>query len=192
MIARRAVLVGLLLIPLVAGCTAEPPETPASSSPSPSALPGPPAPLPGSTPPGTRLRFGDKAVITVGWDDAPSRVGVIVTGVEMAPPEDTAALRSAFPESVSRWAYFIRTVRVNEDGETSGNSGPSVYGELGDGDAGEFRLLNSNLYLPHCTVHIHPPADWYAPGGRFETCQVVFADPDRVRLHIDGGDIYWE
>ncbi|SFB42680.1 hypothetical protein SAMN05216266_1115 [Amycolatopsis marina] len=134
-------------------------------------------------------------MITIGRADDPSRVGVIVTGVEKAPTEDMAVLRG-YPE-VGRWAYFIRIVLVNEDGDDnySGYSGPTLYGELEDGgDAGQFRFLGSDLRLPHCTVHSSPPAGWDDPGARFESCRIIFANPDSVRLSpgYGNGGIYWE
>ncbi|MQA08991.1 MAG: hypothetical protein GEU98_10690 [Pseudonocardiaceae bacterium] len=195
MIMKRVALVGLVLIPLVSGCAAETPEAPATTTSTTLAAPKAPTPLPGSTPPGTRLRFGDKAVITVGRADNPSRVGVIVTGVDKAPPADMAVLRQ-YPQ-VNRWAYFIRVILVNEDGHGSysGYSGPTLYGDLGDGgDAGQFQLLGADLHLPHCTVHSSPPGEWSAAGARFETCRIIFANPSSVRLdpgHEDGG-IHWE
>jgi hypothetical protein len=196
-IAKRATIIAVMLVPLIGGCAAEKPRTPKTSSPATSAVLGVPEPLPGSTPPGTRLRFGDKAVITVGRVDDPSRVGVIVTGVDKALPEDMTALRASFPQRVTGWAYFIRVVLINEDGTNfSGYSGPLLYGNLeGGGDAGQIQLLGADLVLPHCTVHSSPPAGWSdARGARFETCRIVQSNPDSVRYDPGYGDddIYWE
>lgn len=195
MIAKCVALVALVLALLVAGCTAETPETPASSSTSTSVSPGLPEPLPGSTPPGTRLRLGEKAVITVGLAEAPWRVGVIVTGVEKVPPEDLASLRATFPGTVNASAYFIRAVLINEDGMDNVGSygGPGLYGDLDGGDAGQIRLLGADLVLPHCTVHSSAPQGWSAPGARFETCRIILSYPERVRLSTGSkGSIYWE
>ncbi|GAB3838230.1 hypothetical protein [Kribbella italica] len=158
----------------------------------------PPSPLPGSTRAGTRLRFGAKAVITIGRADRPTRVGVIVTGVNKASDEDMNFLRGAYPDQVSRSAYLIRVVLVNEDGDKgdsafSGYSGPNLTGDLHGGDAGAFRLLGGNLELPSCTDYSSPPAGWIAPGSRFQTCRVIFADPDQVRLSLSTqGNLYWK
>lgn len=133
-------------------------------------------------------------MITVGRSDDPARVGVIVTGVDKAGPEDMRALRSIFKEGLSGWAYFIRVVLVNEDGKAmSGFSGPELHGDREDGgDAGQVRLLGTDLRLPHCIVHSSPPGGWDTPGARFETCRIVQAPPNRVRLDVEGGVIHWE
>lgn len=180
----------LLLAGAGAGCAGEPPPAPPSSPAQPT-LPKDPAPLPGSTPAGARLRFGDKAVITVGTAEDPSRVGVLVTGVDKATEQDMTALRSIFGEQITRWAYLIRVVLVNEDGHQgySGYSGPTLSA---DGDIGSARLLNTNLILPSCTDYSTPPGGWTTPGARFETCRVVFTDPARVTYSLGrAGSISW-
>jgi hypothetical protein len=195
MITRPAVLIGLVPFLLLAGCTAETSSAPEAPGTSTSALPGLAAPLPGSTPPGTRLRFGDKAVITVGRSDDPSRVGVIVTGVDPASEKDMASLRATYPEQVAARAYLIRVTLVNEDGKDDFGdySGPLLNGDLDGRDAGNLKLLGANVVMPTCTDYSSPPAGWTARGARFETCRIIFADPVRVRLDIGpNADIYWE
>lgn len=61
MIAKRVAVIGMVLAPLVGALRVETPEPPAGSSSATSTVTGRPVPLPGSTPPGTGLRFGDKA-----------------------------------------------------------------------------------------------------------------------------------
>ncbi|GAB3577850.1 hypothetical protein GCM10027445_44230 [Amycolatopsis endophytica] len=180
-------------------CGAGPTGTPAATSSEPFTAPPRPAPLPGSTPPGTVLRFGEKAVITVGRAEDPHRVGVIVTGVDRATEQEMASIPSGSPDEPGRWAYLIRLIVVNEDGagNFSGYSGPNVYGDVGEpgfgGDAGSLRLLNTDLVLSSCTDYSSPPPGWDTPGARFETCRIVFAEPDRVRVPIeDGGGVFWQ
>ncbi|WP_130442405.1 hypothetical protein [Kribbella rubisoli] len=198
MIVRRMALIGLLGL-MAAGCSGETPSSPPASSTTTSQNLAPPSPLPGSTRAGTRLKFGAKAVITIGRADRPSRVGVIVTGVDKASDKDMAFLRSTYPDQVSGWAYLIRAVLINEDGDKgdsafSGYSGPNLTGDFrGGGDAGALRLLGGDLALPSCTDYSSPPAGWTAPGSRFQTCRVIFASPDEVRLSLTtAGNLYWQ
>ena len=118
-------------------------------------------------------------MITVGRSDDPSRVGVIVTGVDPASEKDMASLRATYPEQVTARAYLIRVTLVNEDGKDDfgGYSGPLLNGDLDGGDAGNFKLLGANVVLSTCTDYSSPPAGWTARGARFETCRIIFADP---------------
>lgn len=152
------------------------------------AVPAAPEPLPGSTKPGAKLDFGEKAVITVGRAENPARVGVIVTRIDKAPAEDAAALRAQFGDQMA-WPYFIRVELINIDGNIgSGYSGPLI--SQNEGGGGGLQYLNQDLILPHCTVHSSPPAGWNK-GGRFESCRIAFADPDRVYMDVDGGSVSW-
>src|SRR4051812_35514380 len=117
----------LMLAPLVVACRAERSQVTGSSS---AATPQSTESLPGSTPAGTRLRFGDKAVITVGTGAHRSRVGVIVTGVEKGTPEDSAALSAQYSDVLraripgytpTSPVYFIRAILINEDGMNGGS-----------------------------------------------------------------------
>ena len=158
-------------------------------------------PLPGSTRPGTRLQFGDQAVITVGPDSDQSRVGVVVSGVEQGTPEDSTVLiaefgdvlRTEVPEfTAGSHVYFIRGTLINEDGMNGGSyTGPLLQGDLeGGGDAGQLTLMGGDIVLPHCTV-AKPPPEWNVRGARYEFCRIIFARPESVRLSIADGDIYW-
>jgi hypothetical protein len=193
-----------LLIPLVAGCDADPPP----KSPAPSVtLPPSTEALPGSTRPGSRLHLGDKAVITVGLDANRARVGVVVTAVEKGATEDSAVLDAKFGDLVRAQAdsdftptspvYFIRGVLINEDGMNGGSySGPLLDGDLEPGgNAGKLMIIggDTDIVLPHCTESSSLPVEWNTPGARHEFCRIIFAFPDSVRLSAgNDGDIYWD
>jgi hypothetical protein len=69
---------------MAAGCSEDKPSAPPTTSTPSSPNLAAPSPLAGSTRAGTRLKFGAKAVITIGRADSPRRVGVIITGVNKA------------------------------------------------------------------------------------------------------------
>jgi len=182
------------LLALGACAPGDPPAPPPATTPRTPNL-APAEPLPGSTPPGTRLRFGEQAVVTIGRADAPVRIGVIITGVDRASEADMTSLRATFPRSVHRWAFLIRAevVRIDDGGTFSGFSGPTIQGDLRNGgSAGALNVLGADLVLPTCTHRRSPPRGWDAPGDRYDTCRVVFAHPSRVRVPVTGGDLYWE
>jgi hypothetical protein len=196
MTVRRAALVVLLLVlSVVAGCEAGPPEGAARGATAAASSNGSTEDLPGSTPVGTRLRFGEKAVITVGVGDTRARVGVVVTGVEQGASEDAAALATMVSDrSADDPVYFIRAVLTNVDGMSGGGSysGPVLYGDLaGGGDAGGFQLIGSTVTLPHCVSVSRQPPEWNVVGARNEICRIIFARPKAVSLPVGTGSIRW-
>ncbi|GAA3455109.1 hypothetical protein [Dactylosporangium matsuzakiense] len=197
MTVRRAALVVLLLLvlPVVAGCEVGQPEGAARGATAVASANGSTEDLPGSTPVGTRLQFGEKAVITVGVGDTRARVGVVVTGVEQGAPEDAAALATMVPDrSAADPVYFIRAVLTNDDGMSGGGSysGPLLHGDLaGGGDAGGFQPLGSTVALPHCVSVFRPPPEWNVVGARNEICRIIFARPEAVSVPVRKGSIRW-
>src|SRR4051812_31334504 len=180
---------------VVVGCHAGSPEQPA---PGPSGVASATAStedLPGSTPAGTRLRFGEQAVITVGVGDKRARVGVVVTGVERGAPEDSAVLATMDADrSATDPVYFIRAVLTNEDGMKDGGSysGPLLYGDLaGGGDTGGFQSIGGTVTLPHCVSVSRQPPEGAVAGARNEICRIVYARPDAARLPVGTGSIQW-
>jgi hypothetical protein len=192
---RRAALVVLLVVTVPVGaCTAEPERRSAPGATA-AASNRSTEDLPGSTPVGTRLRFGEKAVITVGVGDTRARIGVVVTGVEQGSPQDAAQLATMVADrSATDPVYFIHAVLINDDGMSTGGSysGPTLYGDLADGgDAGGFQLLGATVALPHCVSVSHQPLEWNVAGARNEICRIIFARPQAVRLPVRTGSISW-
>ncbi|RBQ21711.1 hypothetical protein DP939_03140 [Spongiactinospora rosea] len=150
--------------------------------------------MPGSTPAGTRLKFGEKAFVTVWTDEGRSLLGLIVTGVEKASSDDMTVLRTLpSAEGGGRWAYFIRAFLTREDHKSAFPGYNIPYPEAyleGGGFAGSV-FTNYILYLPTCTQSIGNFA-WNAATNRFEACRIIFAIPDAVRIGTDGGHISWE
>jgi hypothetical protein len=160
--------------------------------------------LPGSTPPGTRLRFGQKAILINGVGANRVRTSITVTGVDRGTAEDIAALRhvlqnQGFQRTVP---YFVRSTFVNEDGGGDGwgsHAGPSFRGETKSGsDAGSYDVLGRQVTLPHCVLGTSPGRNFSVKGARHSFCHVRFATPGnpvtKVGIQVAGGkpDITWE
>ncbi|MFC6017544.1 hypothetical protein ACFP2T_15180 [Plantactinospora solaniradicis] len=160
--------------------------------------------LPGSTPPGTKLKFGQEAVITVGVGTGRSLVGLTVTGVERGTAEDLDVVRASVPAVGDRPAgsiYFIKAVLENKDGRhfDSSYSGPLLRGTTeSGGDAAALRIAFMEIGLLNCPMGAPPPPEFSIKGGRHDHCQIVFSSPANpvtsVGFQSDGGkpDITWE
>jgi hypothetical protein len=161
-------------------------------------------PLPGSTLPGTELKFGQEAVITVGVGSSRSLVGLTVTGVERGTAEDLEVVRAGVPVAGDRPVgslSFIKAVLENKDGRhfDSSYSGPVLRGvtESG-GEAAALRLAFVEIGLLSCPMGAPPPPEFSTKGGRRDHCQIVFASPadpvTSVGFQPESGkpDITWE
>jgi hypothetical protein len=195
----------ILFVPatVVSGCDGRPAADSAPSNRV--ATPPPPAPvedLPGTTPGGTRLRFGKKAIITVGPAGDLSRVGVIINDVEQGTPEDQAALRAQLPDQTGSGTglFFIRGIIINEDGMdgVGSYSGPLLYGVTKDGeDTGVVMLMGPSaaIWLPNCVMTSTPPGEWAARGARHQICRIALSSRAVTGVRLanagGGGSVYW-
>ncbi|MBE1487697.1 hypothetical protein [Plantactinospora soyae] len=161
-------------------------------------------PLPGSTLPGTKLKFGQEAVITVGVGPGRSLVGLTVTGVERGTAEDLEVVRASVPTVGDRPVgslYFVKAVLENKDGRhfDSSYSGPLLRGTTESGeDAAALRLAFIEIGLLNCPMGAPPPPEFSTRGGRRDHCQIVFSSPANpvtsVGFQAESGkpDITWE
>lgn len=157
---RLLVVPAIALVFLSSGCTGADP-TPTRTRPelpSEEQLAADSKPLPGSTLPGTKLKFGQEAVITVGVGPGRSLVGLTVTGVERGTAEDLEVVRASVPTVGDRPVgslYFVKAVLENKDGRhfDSSYSGPLLRGTTESGeDAAALRLAFIEIGLLNCPM----------------------------------------
>ncbi|TDC82571.1 hypothetical protein [Actinomadura sp. 7K507] len=160
--------------------------------------------LPGTTPGGTRLRFGEKAVITVGQVGDASRVGVIVTGIERGTPEDKDNMEGHLMpgEQIAEEddLYLIKAIVINEDGALDADySGPSLSGVIQDGIPGHIYITSMEpltTHLSSCTVTNRKPEEWGgSKGARAEVCAVATSPRTVTGAKVESlpgeDDVYW-
>lgn len=135
-----------------------------------------------TTPPGTTLNMGQRAVI-------PYQDGVIALTVTALEPGDQASFEQNFGEDAkSATPYYIRYTVENLAGtDLSGKNGPELRALLPDGTTTGVFITGD---LPPACVHRLSPADFTKPGAKYENCQLDAADKDDqvVAVGYDEGD----
>lgn len=166
---------------LLAGCVSLPGDdeagdpAPAASSSAPSS-PGQSAPAPAPaanaqlTPPGTRLKVGQKAVVPWEYGSSRGTIGITVTAIERG---DVAAFKQRFGAKANGLVpYYIRYTVENVGGTDLANVGaPDLSAQLSDGSPTGVVLMGS---LPECESG-DADSGFSAAGARFQTCKLQAA-----------------
>ncbi|QWF77721.1 hypothetical protein [Amycolatopsis sp. CA-230715] len=162
--------------------TSAPPSAPVSTTPEKPYLTTTPALelSDATTKPGTKLKFGEQAVIPFNSYYAKGLLGVSVTvdAVKAADADiDSLKLKDEDKKQLrGKTFFFVHKVLTNVDGANLAEAqAPSLWATTKSGGfPGTVFGIGSKTDVPGCTDNDFAPKDFSAKGARYETCDLMF------------------
>ncbi|GGV00776.1 hypothetical protein GCM10010182_17640 [Actinomadura cremea] len=150
-----------------------PPPAPAPSAAGTPAAPQNPAPVQGSartTPPGSTLRIGERAVVPFERAGTTGTLGITVTAIQ---PGDQAAFRRRFgAKATGMVPFYIRYTVENVGGTDLSRSSAPLLSGVGPGGSSTGAVVIGTI--PGCERG-RPDDSFAAAGAKYETCRLQAA-----------------